>query len=407
MSVVFDRPYEFIPPHTGNLWPTLIQRLRLYDLHLRFGEGIVDHSIAGLDNFADPLRSGDGVLLAPNHCRYADPLVLGWPARELGTHLHALASWHLFNKSRFDQFAIRRMGAFSLNREQVDRTGLDYAINVLADATRPLIIFPEGATYRTNDYLKPLADGITFIARAAARRAAKKDRKVQMIPVAMKYTCVDPPDDWVDAQLRALETRFGWRRGYDGGTFIQRLHRVHDAYLGTIEARFGVATGPTDDVHARREHLIDQLLHRSESFFETPRDDVDDPAVRARAIRTEVASDYFARDRRHTETELRHHSAAADVVLDLAAHPPHYLDPDQITDTRLVETIQRMQESMDGKSNNDVKLKVHIEFHEPIEVPPEKAPRRQTDPLLTQLDETLRRRLADLSCLARPLSGSS
>ena len=121
----------------------------------------------------ESLDRGDGILLAPNHCRYADPLVLGWPARELRTHVYAMASWHLFNKGRFDAFAIRKMGGFSIHREGTDRQSLETAIDILATAERPLILFPEGTTNRTNDVLKPLLDGVSFIARSAARRRAK------------------------------------------------------------------------------------------------------------------------------------------------------------------------------------------------------------------------------------------
>ena len=101
-------------------------------------------------------------------------LVMGWPARILGTHVFAMASWHLFNEGWFDAFAIRKMGGFSINREGTDRQSLETAIDILANAERPLILFPEGSTNRLNDYLLPLLEGVTFIARSAARRRASK-----------------------------------------------------------------------------------------------------------------------------------------------------------------------------------------------------------------------------------------
>ena len=137
MSVVLDRPYEFVPPHRGNWWPSFIQRFRIVDHYLRRKEGVVSHECRNLDVFRDSLKRGDGILLAPNHCRYADPLVLGWPAREVRTHVYAMASWHLFNKGRFDSFAIRKMGGFSINREGTDRQSLETAIDILATAERP------------------------------------------------------------------------------------------------------------------------------------------------------------------------------------------------------------------------------------------------------------------------------
>ena len=67
------------------------------------------------------------------------------------------------------------MGAFSVNREGVDRQSINVAIDLLAQAKRPLVIFPEGATSRTADYLHALLDGVAFIARAAAKKRSKQE----------------------------------------------------------------------------------------------------------------------------------------------------------------------------------------------------------------------------------------
>ena len=174
MTVILDRPYEFVPPYHGNLWPTMIQKLRLIDRHLAGREGVISYELRHSDRFVESLAAGHGILLAPNHCRYADPIVLGWLAREVNTHLFAMASWHLFNTTPFEAFALRRMGAFSIYREGNDRQAIETAITTLVTGERPLVIFPEGTTNRTNDLLKPLLDGVTFIARTAAKKRAKQ-----------------------------------------------------------------------------------------------------------------------------------------------------------------------------------------------------------------------------------------
>ena len=91
MTVVCERPYEFVPPIQSTLWPWLIQRLRLYDRYLRKKEGVVDYELRDINYLQQSIDAGHGVLLAPNHCRYADPLVMGWPARQVGVHVHAMA----------------------------------------------------------------------------------------------------------------------------------------------------------------------------------------------------------------------------------------------------------------------------------------------------------------------------
>ena len=84
-----------------------------------------------------------------------------------------MASWHLFHHSWLNSWAIRAMGGFSVNREGVDRQAINMAIELLAEAKRPLVIFPEGATSRTADHLQAMLDGVAFIARAAAKKRAQ------------------------------------------------------------------------------------------------------------------------------------------------------------------------------------------------------------------------------------------
>ncbi|MDG2221595.1 MAG: 1-acyl-sn-glycerol-3-phosphate acyltransferase [Rubripirellula sp.] len=402
MSLVFDQPYEFVPPHRGNGWPSAIQHLRLVDQYLRRKEGVVDHECRGLDHFGEALARGDGILLAPNHCRYADPLVLGWPAREVKTHVYAMASWHLFNQSSFDSFALRKMGAFSINREAVDRQSLDTAVSVLADAERPLILFPEGTTNRTNDVLKPLLEGVSFIARTAARRRKKTSGgQVVMIPVAIKYLCVSDMCGWADQQLSRIEQRIGWLKPLDEGIWERTVH-LAEALLSLREIEYfrEVKSG---DLSVRRDQLIEFLLTRVEKriFSKGKSGEVRD---RVRGIRTEIISQYFSTNAGAAEKKrLRYDSVAAELAQDLLSYPDCYLQPEQVTDTRIVETIQRMQETFFGEADASVPLKVVIQFDEPIVVPAEKAPRGQADPLLNLLRDRLTTALEQLSNESRPM----
>lgn len=402
MSVVFDRPYEFVPPHRGNLWPSFIQRFRLVDRYLRRSEGVVDHECRGLDHFRQALDRGDGILLAPNHCRYADPLVLGWPAREVGTHLYAMGSWHLFNKSTFDSFALRKMGAFSINREAADRQSLETAIQVIADAERPLVLFPEGTTNRTNDVLKPLLDGVSFIARSAARRRQKDHGgQVSMIPIGLKYLCVSPIDDWADQQLHRIEKRIGWLKPLDQGIW-ERTVRLAEALLSLKEIQY-FREAKCGDLPARRDKLIGHLLGDVERRLNMNSKD-SEVRARVRAIRMEVVSRYFAADiDAEEQRRLRYDVAAAELAQELLSYPDCYLHPEQVTDTRIVETIQRMQETFFGKADSSIPLKAVIQFDEPIIVPAEKAPRGQTDPLLELLKQRLTGMLDSLSTESRPI----
>lgn len=404
MTVVFDRPYEFVPPHRGDLWPSFIQTFRIVDQYLKKKEGVVGYECRDLHHLAASLERGDGILLAPNHCRYADPLVLGWPARELGTHVYAMASWHLFNNGKFDSFAIRKMGGFSVNREGTDRRSLEVAIQILATAERPLILFPEGTTNRTNDVLKPMLDGVSFIARSAARRRAKANGgQVVMHPIAIKYLCEEEITPWADQQLTRIESAVGWERPIDQ-SILQRTIRVAEGLLSLKEVQhFGQTK--CGDLPARRDALIQHLLDRTENRLQIDpgQQDIRD---RVRSIRAEVVSRYFGNQETRERMRLKNDVAAADLAQELLSYPDCYLHPDQVTDTRIVETIQRMQESLFKKADVSIPLRAVIQVGAEIVVPSERAPRGQSDPVMEQLRERLTEMLSALSSEARSISVS-
>lgn len=403
MTVVFDRPYEFVPPHRGNGWPSFIQMFKIVDKYLKKKEGIVSHECRHLDRLSESLARGDGILLAPNHCRYADPLVLGWPAREANTHVYAMASWHLFNKGGWDGFAIRKMGGFSIYREGADRQSLETAIDILAGAERPLILFPEGTTNRTNDLLKPLLEGVTFIARTAARRREKNSGgQVVVHPVGIKYLCAGDIRPWADEQLDRIEARLSWGpTKHRSMTLVERLWRLSEGLLALKEIEWTGTSkeGPLPD---RRDALIESLLRQAEERNEITPEPSATVRDRVRDIRSTTAARFFAKPdstqhRHQCEADVR----AADLAQDLSSHPNCYLTPGEITDTRIVETIQRIQETIEGKANVKVPLHAVVEIDEAIPVPTVKAPRGVEDPLLGQIRDRLTGMLCRLSSEAR------
>ncbi|MFG0289793.1 MAG: 1-acyl-sn-glycerol-3-phosphate acyltransferase [Rhodopirellula sp. JB044] len=410
MTVILDRPYSFVPPHRGNLWPSAIQTFRLIEWHLRKREAVVDYELRHADRFAESLAAGHGILLAPNHCRYADPIVLGWLAREVGTHLFAMASWHLFNTNSFEAFALRRMGAFSVNREGNDRQAIETAIDILVSAERPLVLFPEGTTNRTNDLMKPLLEGVSFIARTAAKKRQKADGgKVVMHPVGLKYLCVGDAWKWADDKLRELELELSWQprqTGTDPQSILQRLYRVSEAYLALKEIEH-VGKASAGDLRPRRDQLIQFLLARSEGRYGLPTMPEACVRERVRKVRSAVAAAYFAPDPEtgkpvdRNPDEFLADSSAADLAQFLLSFPDQYLTPGQITDTRIVETIQRIQEAIYGEAKETMPMKVVIEVDEAIEVPTQRGPRGEPDPLLCRLGDRLGTMIESLSREAR------
>tara|TARA_R110002049_G_scaffold2750_8_gene22185 strand:- start:115033 stop:116253 length:1221 start_codon:yes stop_codon:yes gene_type:complete len=397
MTVVFERPYRAVPPYRGNLWPSFIQRFRVVDWYLKSSEGVVSYECRHLDRLQDSVDRGDGILLAPNHCRYADPLVMGWPARHIGVHLYAMASWHLFNNGWFDSFALRRMGAFSIFREGTDRAALEHAINILSSAERPLVVFPEGTTNRTNDVLKPMLDGVMFMARSAARRRAKyQDGDVVVHPCAIKYLCRGDVSSWAATQLDVIEQRLGFRSS-PTPPLRERLVRLVEALLALKEVEYS-GRSESGDLRCRRDQLIELLLNRTEERNGLAATDSSDVRDRVRAIRAHAAARYFASELTDAEKgRLRDDVVAADLAQELLSYPDSYLQPETVTESRIVETIQRIQESLFGKADVSMPLHAVIECDDAIKVPPQKAPRGQADPLMQLVGDRLQSMIDQLA----------
>lgn len=401
MSVVVEKPYQFVPPHRGNLWPSLIQRLRVVDRYLRKKDGVVSYECRHADRLAASLEAGHGILLAANHCRYADPLVLGWLSRAVHHHVYAMASWHLFNTGWFDRFSLPKMGAFSIWREGVDRQSIETAIQILSDAERPLLIFPEGTTNRTNDHLQPLLDGVTFIARTAARRREKAGGgEVIVHPIGIKYVFRGEIEIWADAALRELERGLAWRPRPEL-PLLARIQRMAEGLLTLKEIEY-YGHGQSGALATRRDALIDFLLQPIERHYVGA---VDSGPVlkRVRVIRSKLMPLLLDRTApSEVRQAVRRAVAEVDVAQQLASYPNHYLDPETVTDTRVLETLERMQEDHFGHSRWPGPLHAVIEVDEAIPVPTDRPP-RGSDPLLSQINERLAEMLERLSAEARPL----
>ena len=259
-DIIIEKPYQFVPPHRGNFVPKMILKLGIVPWYLRKFEGVVSHQLHGVDHLRESMRQGHGVLLAPNHCRYADPLVMAFLAHEAQVPMFAMASWHLFQQSRWQRWALTAMGAFSVYREGLDRQSLDTAIDMLVNPKRPLVVFPEGTVFRTNDRLQPLLDGVAFMARTAAKRRAKDDGagKVVIHPVAIKYVFHGDLEKAVDPTLDALEKRLTWTLLKETTT-LQRINRITAAMLSLKEIEY-LGSAQQGSVAERQQRLVDHLL---------------------------------------------------------------------------------------------------------------------------------------------------
>lgn len=401
--ILIEKPYNFIPPHRGAWWPRLIRDLNLHGFWLRRAEGVQGYELRGAEHLQQSLREGHGILLTPNHCRMSDPLVMGWLARDVRCVVYAMASWHLFEQSRFMRWAIQKMGGFSVYREGVDRQAINMAIEVLESAERPLIVFPEGAVSRTNDRLQALLDGVAFIARTAAKRRAKRipGGKVVVHCVAIKYRFGGDFDATADPVLTEIEQRLSWQPKRHLPT-DQRIAQVGLALLCLKELEyFGQAS--TGTLAERVQRLIDRLLVPLEQEW---LGEVSHAAVipRVKALRMKIMPDMVQGRLDKVERERRWRQLA-DIYLaqQISNYPPDYLH--HLSVDRMLETIERFEEDLTDKARAHSPLRAIIEVAPALEVSPQRDRGAEVDPLMVEIASRLQAmldRLALESPLYRP-----
>ena len=391
--VIFEEPYEFIPPYRGRLWSRLF-RLVLKG-YLRRNDGIAESECRGTERLQRSLDAGHGIVLAPNHCRPSDPMAIGLLNEAMKIDLYSMASWHVFKTDWLTRFIVRRLGAFSVYREGMDRQALNCAIDILERAERPLVIYPEGVITRTNDRLAVLMEGTAFIARAAARRREKQNPhgKVVIHPVAMRYKFLGNLEATIGPVLTDIETGLSWRP-QDHLPLIQRIRKLGTALLTLKEVEY-LGQAQSGSLYNRLERLIDKVLVPLEAEWLNGHR-AGEVVARVKALRIAILPDMIKAELPEDERERRWRQLQQlYYVQQLSFYPRHYVMPNSPPE-RILETVERFEEDLTDTARVHGPLKLIIEVGEAIEVSPER-PKGDADPVMQELESRLKQQLDDLA----------
>jgi 1-acyl-sn-glycerol-3-phosphate acyltransferase len=387
-KIIIEKPYKFIPPHRGNWLPTWIRDGKLFGMWLKKNEGVERFQCRNVDRLRQSLDEGHAVLMTPNHPRIGDPLVMGWLAREADCLVYAMASWHLFNQGRFMAWVLRKIGAFSVNREGLDRQALNMAIDSLAEADRPLVIFPEGSVTRTNGRLSSMLDGVAFIARAAAKKRQREDpsSKVFVHPIALRYVFHGDLEAAADKVLTRIEKRFSWQP-QKHLPLLKRISKVGEILLTTKEVEY-FGSARKGSLASRQQGLIDRVLGPLEEEWlgEALQGEV---LPRIKKLRMKIVPAIVRGELDEPERQRRWRQLA-DIYLSqqIASYPPDYLK-ERCSRERLLETIERFEEDLTDQVTVHGNLEVIIEVGERIEVEPHRDRSAEVDPLMAQIEQAL------------------
>lgn len=387
-QLIIDKPYRFIPSKNSRFWSTLIHWW-LPGL-LRKSYGIQSCECIGAERLRASLDAGHGVMLAGNHCRPCDPMVI---ARSLRPHVRCdfstMASWHIFHQSRVQTFLLPRMGGFSVYREGMDRESLNHATQILGEAKRPLIVFPEGFITRSNDHLANLMDGVAFMTRLGAKLAAKLDpnRKVVIHPAFLRYFFEGDLETTLRPVLKDIEAKLSWQP-QTHLSIRQRIAKLGEALLSLKEIEYFGSTRPGTPAQ-RVGALIDHLLSPLETqWLKAPRRDKD-TMERIKALRTAIVPDLLDETMSEADKAARWRQLAdLYLVQQLHCYPGSYLDTSDAPE-RLLETVERFEEDLTDVARPHPPMRAVVMIGEAIEVSAERPRGVPADPITLAIRQQL------------------
>ncbi len=385
-NLISTQPYRFVPPrHSAFIWRFVRW---LWPGQLRKNHGVASWEFTGLERMRASLDAGAGVLIASNHSRPCDPMMMGMLADAVGRPFHAMASWHLFWQSRVQGFLLQRVGGFSVFREGLDRESLKCAVRVLAEAHSPLLIFPEGIVTRNNDRLLNLMDGVSFIARSAAkqRAASASPGKVVVHPVFVRYFFEGDLAATVAPVLAGIEHRMGWQP-QEHLPLRERIVKAGQGLMALKEVEyFGVPqAGP---VRERLPLLLERVLGPLETEWNTGRGEPDTMS-RVKRLRTAILPEMVRGGLDEAETARRWRQFA-DLYFaqQLYCYSADYLDGDPSPE-RLLETVERYEEDLTDTSRPHPPLHAVVSVGEAIEAAPTRDRGAENDPMAEELKRQL------------------
>lgn len=398
-NIVIDQPYEFVPPCEGTFWPNALKGL--LPAYLRRSHGVESVELLHVERLRKSIEGGHGIMLAPNHCRPSDPMVMAHLGYAVGRPIHVMASWHLFKQSALQTWLLRKAGAFSVYREGMDREALKCAARILVDARRPLVLFPEGVISRTNDHVNHLMDGTVFIARNAAKQKATEypPGEVVIHPVAIRYFFEGDISSVLGATLEGIEKRLSWRP-QSPLSLVDRIVKVGDALL-TLKELEHLGRAQTGDFTQRLAGLIDHLLLPLEAEWLNGRREKD-VVTRVKTLRAAILPEMVSGEIDEPE-RARRWRQLADIYLAQQLHfyPPDYFKPEP-TPEKLLETVERFEEDLTDQAPVHRPLRAVVEVGEAIDVDPVRDRGADVDPVMVSIRQGLETMLAGLA--ARPRS---
>jgi 1-acyl-sn-glycerol-3-phosphate acyltransferase len=361
------QPYQ-TPPQSWppRLWPFWVRLSRAYRRRQLVRQQIVDVRAENIAVVSRAVSAGQGVLITPNHSVHYDAAALYVAADEIEQPLYFMTAWQVFGQAtRGQRWAMQRLGCFSIDRESNDRQAFKQAVTILQEAPVPLVIFPEGEVYHTNDLVTPLREGAAAIALAAARRA---ERDIVIIPCGIRFTYLDDPRPQLAELLARIEDRLYLRVSPDL-SLVHRIHRIAEAGLALKELDY-LGQTRTGSLRQRVLQLTDDIVSRLEQLHGAAPAGSSTPE-RVKALRqTVIKKIESGRASSAADVELlplQHAMEDLFLAMQLYSYHGEYLLGEPSIE-RIAETVDKMEEDFLGVRMPTVRgrRRARLQFGEPI-----------------------------------------
>jgi len=392
-----DQPYgipdKHWPPKLSYWWFRAARRLRHKALRQ---QQITEIHIENIEQLQKALDARHGVMIAPNHSFHWDSYCLLDAADKINTPFYVMTAWQVFSQSSwFECESMQRCGCFSVDRESTDLGSMKTAMDILQNRKEPLVVFPEGDIYHTNDRLTPLRDGAAAIALMAAR---KSSRPIEIIPVAIKRWYIDDPSQSMIRTTEQIEKRLFWQPQLHR-TLVDRILNIANGLLSLKEIEH-LGTSRQGSLAERICFLADSVLTAAESKYQiTARKSL--TPERIKEIRRKIIQQRADRADQCTAEEDR--SWTIDMqnmffVTQLYSYPGDYLQENP-TWERQAETLDKLQEDVLGVSypTSHGRKTVSIRFGQPILIPEGKDKKNNSQEFTTQLQRRIQTMLDELN----------
>lgn len=356
---------------------------------LRGKQKMVKFEVQGIEPLRRLLDENAGVLITPNHSFHYDSFVLLEASHIVGRPFHFMTAWQVFAMStRLERWWMQKHGCFSIDRESNDLQAYRQAKSILLESSSPLVIFPEGDIYHTNDRVTPFREGAAAIALGSARR---NTRKIACVPCALKCVYVKDPTPQLLRLMDRLEHRLLWRPRPDL-PLTERVYRVAEGVLSLKEQEY-LGHSRVGTLKERLPYLAESILSRQERYYGLMRTAGGIPERVKELRRTIIDRQEKSAGDRDLQARARFDMDDLFFVTQLYSYPGNYLRRN-VSIERIAETLDKFEEDVLRAPIPSVhgQRRVIVRFGEPIILPNE----RQKKEAVTQLTLTLQQRVQEL-----------